>query len=331
MVKKVSKDSIRNTTFDLLKIILTFLVVNIHIRNVTHGKVNFLETYGYYAVPLFVSLSFFLMSKYFSQIRLSVSVLLPRIKRLLSPLIFWSGIGFLLKPNLISTKNVFLQIFTGKVVDTPLYYLIILICLTFIFWLITYLPFRFRTLLYMVIIVAAIILEYTGVNTRFFNLFPDEIRKSYGQIVELIKYASLGMLFATLINRSKKQIILFSLAGLTLLLLSIFKFPQPWGYNYSGIRLFLGTIFVLSSIFLIGPVNFSAKINNLINIFGGYSFGVYLCHIIFFEKLLQVFPNIKYINSLFPFQILFIYTVGCFAFCYIFDLLTFRKFSFLVK
>ncbi len=66
MDKKVLKGQVRNTIFDLLKIILTFLVVNVHIRNVTHGKVNFLETYGYYAVPIFVSLSFFLMSKYFT-------------------------------------------------------------------------------------------------------------------------------------------------------------------------------------------------------------------------------------------------------------------------
>lgn len=331
MDKKVLKGQVRNTIFDLLKIILTFLVVNVHIRNVTHGKVNFLEAYGYYAVPIFVSLSFFLMSKYFSQMKLPVSVLLPRIKRLLLPLIFWSGIGFLLKPNLIDVKNIILQLFTGKVVDTPLYYLIILICLTFIFWLITYIPSKFRTPLYLIIITAAITVEYTGINTRFFNLFADEIRKSYGQIVELIKYASLGMLFSGLIKQNKNRIILFGLAGLTLLLLSLFKFPQPWGYNYSGIKLFLGTIFVLSSIFLIGSVNFSAKINDLIHITGGYSFGVYLCHIIFFEKLFHVFPNIKYINSLFPFPLLFIYTLGCFAFCYIFDLLTFKKFSFLVK
>lgn len=331
MVKKVLGGQARNTIFDLLKIILTFLVVNVHIRNVTHGEVNFLEAYGYYAVPLFVSLSFFLMSKYFSQIRLPISVLLPRIKRLVLPLIFWSGVGFLLKPDLISLKNIILQIFTGKVVNTPLYYLIILICLTFIFWLITYLPSRFRTPLYMIIIVTAIILEYAGVNTHFFNLFADEVRKSYGQIVELVKYASLGMLFATLINRSKRRLVLFFLAGFTLILLIFFKFPQPWGYNYSGIKLFLGTIFVLSSVLLIGPTNFPEKINKVIYIMGGYSFGVYLCHIIFFEKLLQIVPEIKYINSLFPFQLLFIYTLGCFAFCYLFDLLTLRKFSFLVK
>ena len=321
----------RNYIFDLLKIILSFLVVNIHIRNVTRGKVNFLETYGYYAVPLFVTLSFFLTYKYFSQIKLSFSIVLSRIKRLILPLIFWSGIGFLLKPNLININNIFLQLFTGKVVNTPLYYLVIFICLTIIFWLITYLPIKSRLPLYFIIIITAFFLEYSGFNTRFFNPMGNEIRKSYGQIVELIKYASLGMLFATLINRSKKRLILFSLAGSTLFLLIFSKFPQPWGYNYSGMKLFLGTIFVLSSILLIGQVNFSKEINKTINILGSYSFGVYLCHIIFFETLLQIFPYIKLFNVSYPFLLLFIYTIACYVFCFLFDFLTFKKFSYLVK
>ncbi|KKP60903.1 MAG: hypothetical protein UR56_C0018G0002 [Candidatus Roizmanbacteria bacterium GW2011_GWC2_34_23] len=324
MINKNIGHQSRNYIFDLLKIILTFLVVNIHIRNVTHGKVNFLEPYGYYAVPLFITLSFFLMNKYFSQIKLPFSVILLRIKRLILPLIFWSGVGFLLKPNLINVRNILLQLFTGKVVDTPLYYLNVLIFLTLIFWFITYLPIKLRPSLYFVIIIVAFFLEYAG-------LMGNEIRKSYGQIVELIKYASLGMLFATLINRSKKRLILFSLAGLTLFLLIFSKFPQPWGYNYSGIKLFLGTIFVLSSILLIGQINFSPKINKMIRVLGGYSLGVYLLHIIFLEKLVQIFPNIKYFNASFPFFFLFIYTVGCYIFCFLFDFLTFKKFSFLIK
>ncbi|MFA6532689.1 MAG: acyltransferase [Patescibacteria group bacterium] len=331
MVKKVTEWKGRNIAFDLLRIVLTFLVVNIHIRVISRGPINFLESYGYYSVPLFMTLSFFLMNKYLSQNKLSFSIIWRRIQRLLFPLIFWSAIGFLLKPNLINIRNVCLQFFTGKVVDTPLYYLNILICLTFIFWLITYLPSKYRVPLYISIVMIAIILEYTGINTHYFNLTIVEIRKSYGQIVELIKYASLGMLFGILINQNRKQIILFSLVGSTLFLLSVFKFPQPWGYNYSGLKLFLGTIFVLSSVLLIGPINFSEKIKKTIHIIGGYSFGVYLCHIIFFEALLKTFPDIKYLNNLFPFQFLFIYTLGCFAFCYFFDLLTFKKFSFLVK
>lgn len=332
MDKKNIEQRPRNLIFDLLKIVLTFLVVNIHIRVISRGQINILESYGYYAVPLFVTLSFFLMGKYFSQIKLSFSVILLRIKRLALPLIFWSAAGFLLKPNLINIRNIFLQLLTGKIVDTPLYYLNVLICLTLIFWLITYLPPKFRAPLHMVIITAAFVLEYTGLNTHFFNLMIDEIRKSYGQIVELIKYASLGTLFGIIVNQNKKRNILLGLSGSTLLLLSLFNFPQPWGYNYSGMKLFLGTIFILSSALLIGQANFSQKINRIIHIFGTYSFGVYLIHIIFFEALLQIFPNnIRHFNALSPFLFLFIYTIGCYVFCFLFDLLTLKKFSYLVK
>lgn len=321
----------RNQLFDLLKIVLTFLVVNIHIRNVFHGKVNILEPYGYYAVPLFMTLSFFLMNKYFSQTKLSFSVVFERIKRLLFPLVFWSAIGFLLKPNLINFKNIFLQLLTGKIVNTPIYYLNLLILFTLIFWIFTYLPKKLRVPLYLVLIIGAFVLEYSGVNTRFFNLLGNEIRKSYGQIVELIKYAAVGMLFASVINREKNKIILSFIIGLSLLLLITFNFPQPWGYNYSGIKLFLGIIFVFSSLLLIGRINFPLKVSKFIDVFGGYSFGVYLFHIMFLEVLLQIFPNVKYFNAFFPFHFLFIYTVGCYTFCFLFDYLTFKKLSFLIR
>lgn len=325
------KNQSRILTFDMLKIILTFLVVNIHIRVISHGKANALESYGYYAVPLFMTLSFFLMSKYFSQIKLSFSVILSRIKRLIFPYIFWSVIGFLLKPELINLRNLFLQFITGKVVDTPIYYLNLLIFFTFIFWLITYLSPKFRIPLHVGIIIVAFVLEYTGINTRYFNLTIVEIRKSYGQIVELTKYASLGILFGILVSQKIKRAFLFVLVGSTLFLLNRFNFPQPWGYNYSGLKLFLGTIFVLSSVLLIGQTNFTPPINKIIHILGTYSFGVYLSHIIFFEALLKIFPNIKYFNTFFPLQFLFIYTISCYAFCFLFDLLTFKKLSFLVK
>lgn len=331
MVDKNTNRQQRNYVFDLLKIILTFLVVNIHIRNVFHGKVNFLESYGYLAVPLFMTLSFFLMNKYFSQMKLPFSIVLPRIKRLFFPLVFWSGVGFLLKPSLINFKNILLQLMTGKVVNTPIYYLDLLILFTLIFWLITYIPPKFRFPLYIVIIIVAFVLEYTGINTHYFNLTIVQVKKSYGQIVELIKYAALGMIFGKLANQNYKRIILFSLAGLTLFLLLIFNFPQPWGYNYSGLKLFFGTILVFSFLLLIGRINYPSIISKFIDVFGGYSFGVYLFHIMLLETLLKVFPDIRYFNASSPFFFLFIYTIVCYAFCFLFDYLTLKKLSFLVK
>lgn len=321
----------KNILFDLLRIVLTFLVVNIHIRNVTHGKINFLESYGYYAVPLFVTLSFFLMSKYFSQTKLTFKVVLSRIKRLFPSLVFWSGVGFLLKPNLVNIRNIFLQLFTGKVVNTPLYYLNNLIVLTIIFWLITYLPTKLRSPLYFAIIFIAFFLEYTGLNTSFFNPMGDEIRKSYGQIVELIKYASLGVLFGILVKKNKKNFVLIGLIGCMILLLSIFNFPQPWGYNYSGLKLFLGTILVFSFVLLIDHVNFSEKINKNISILGSYSFGVYLSHYLLLETTLKYCPQLKPFITTNQTFFLLSFTIFCYLFIMFADFITLKKISYLVK
>ena len=169
--KKLLSPQSRNYIFDLLKIALIFLVVNIHIRNVLHGKVNFLGPYGYYAVPLFMTLSFFLMNKYFSQIKLSFSIILLRIKRLFLPLIFWSAVGFLLKPNLISIKNVFCNFSPVKLLIHPFILFKPIDFPYFDFLAYHLLPTKLRIPLYFVIIIAAFILEYTGFNTRFLILW----------------------------------------------------------------------------------------------------------------------------------------------------------------
>jgi peptidoglycan/LPS O-acetylase OafA/YrhL len=197
--------------------------------------------------------------------------------------------------------------------------------------LITYVPPKYRIPLHFMIIFAALFFDYSQISYRFFNPMINEIKRCYGQIVELIKYASLGILFGILFKENKNKFILFLLAGLSLLLLIIYKFPAPHGFNYSGIKLFFGTILILSSTLLITNINFSPKINNFINILGGYSFGVYLFHIIFYIKLFQVFPDLKHINNQYPLVVLFVYIISCYAFCFLFDRLTLKKFSFLVK
>lgn len=100
----------RNSIIDLLRIILTVLIVNVHIRIITGIKANFLEPYTWYTVPLFIVLSFFFFSN---------KPLIVRIKRLFIPLVFWSAAGFIIHPNLLNAKNIFLQVLTGHVVNTP--------------------------------------------------------------------------------------------------------------------------------------------------------------------------------------------------------------------
>lgn len=321
----------RNSLFDLLRIILIILVVNIHIRMLTRGQPNNLEYFGFYAVPLFMTLSFFLMSKYFSQIKLSFTFISLRIKRLILPLFFWSLIGFLVHPELINIKNIFLQLMTGQLVNLPLYYLNLLICFTFLFWLITYLPPRFRIFIYIGIILIVFNLEYSRINFNFFYPMSEAVKKSYGRFVELIKYASLGLIFGLLEKQNKKKIILFGLAGFSLILLIVFNLPDPYGFHYSGIRLFLGTILTFSLLNLISRNNLKSEVNKIISIFGSYTLGIYLFHYVLIEAILRIFPLLKplIITSQIPF--LFLYIIICYLLCFLFDLLTLKKLSFLVK
>src|SRR5215216_6660367 len=88
-------------TFDLLRIILIVLVVNLHIRIIAYSSPNLLERFVFYAVPLFLVLSFYFMSKYLMKERVPHKIILSRIKRISVPLLFWSAMGFVVHPELI--------------------------------------------------------------------------------------------------------------------------------------------------------------------------------------------------------------------------------------
>jgi len=331
MILRTDKKQTRNVLLDLLKIILTFLVVNIHLRVFIPNNAHLFGSYWSYTVPVFMTLSFFFMSKYFSKLRLPFRTIIFRIKRLFIPLLFWSIISFILNPKLLNIKNALLQLFTGKVVNTPLYYLNLLIFFTIVFWLITYLPIKFRVPINILIIITALIFDYSGIYFRFFNPLANEVRRSWGQIDELIKYASLGILFGYLVKQKNNKIIFFGLAILTSMLLFFFKFRATPGFNYSGLELFFGTICVMSTLFFIGDIRLPPKISIFISAFSGYSFGVYLMHIIFLENFSRTLPTVRYLNNQFPLFFLIGYTIICYIFCFVFDQITLKKFSFLVK
>jgi peptidoglycan/LPS O-acetylase OafA/YrhL len=313
----------RNTIIDLLRIILAVLVVNFHVIIISGSKVNFLQPYTLYAVPLFIILSFFFFSK---------KPLVVRIKRLYVPLVFWSIIGFAIQPDLINTKNIFLQLLTGQIVNTSLYYLILLTWFTVIYFLIDLLPSGLRVSIYFWIILVALFLEYSSINYNFFIPLDQAIFYCYGRFVELIIYVPIGLAFAFL----KKKI---SNNNLFLVLLIIFlpiyvvssSIPQPLGFYYSGLKTLAGSIIIFSLALGLSNFKFSSKVNCVINFLGKYSFGVYLSHILLLEIILKIDPALKLFIALYQIPFLLFYVAGCYLFCFLFDILTLKKLSFLVK
>jgi peptidoglycan/LPS O-acetylase OafA/YrhL len=322
MVFKKTSKQLRNPIFDLLRIILTVFVINVHIRIITGVKSNFLEPYTWYTVPLFIILSFFFVSS---------KPLIMRLKRLFLPLIFWSIIGFIVHPNLINSKNIFLQMITGHVVDTPLYYLVLLIIFTIIYWLINKLSSRIQIFIYSSIVLIVLFLEYSHLNYNFFSPMIEVIKKSYGRFVELIKFVSVGLAFSYLSKKINNKSIFFILSLIFLTLFFIVSYILvPPDFHFSGLKTLMGSVAIFSLIVSLSNFKFNKKTNVFINSFGKYSFGVYLSHYLLLEVILIAFPILKSFIIINQFLFLFCFVIFCYLFCFLFDLLTFKKFSFFV-
>lgn len=319
--------------FDLLRIILVILVVNLHIHIIDGGTSNVIEPLVWPAVPLFVVLSFYFMSKSFLKERLQFHTIAPRIKRLIIPLLFWSFIGFLIHPGLFTIKNIFLQIITGEVVNVPLYYLNLLILFTLLFWLLTYVHFRVRIVIYLFIIIVSFFLQYSTINYHIFISTIESIQKSYGRFIELLPYAVLGIGFGLL--KTRKDLHKFSLSLLIIISLVFYiltiHIQQPLGFHYSGIMIFFLTILSFSLVVLLSPLTIYRRLYTWIEKLGKYSFGVYLFHFIVLEFLLRIFPLLKVFMLGYSISFLFIYIVFCYGVCILCDILTRHKFSYLFQ
>jgi surface polysaccharide O-acyltransferase-like enzyme len=282
----------RSAVIDLTKIILAFLVINFHLESFVF-KNHFSAFYflGWYAVPVFVIISFYLNSHFFMTSKLSVNVLFKKIRRLLIPLLFWSGVGFMTHADLISPKYIFRQLFFGTAVDPPLYYLNIVIYLMIIWFILGYLKIKLRKVALFSLILIALIFETFNNYSLFLDKFPIQSQFFLHRFFELSKYAAIGSLlpdFVGLINKyrrlTNKILPVIVPLLITLDITLAFKIPPPLlGYGGS----LKGLAIILLSLLIINIKNYA-----LPNIFsqlsyriGQYVLGIYCLHYFFIELI----------------------------------------------
>ncbi len=107
--------------------------------------------------------------------------------------------------------------------------------------------------------------------------------------------------------------------------------PQPLDFHYSGLKTLVGSIIIFSLALGLSNFKFNDKLNIIISSLGKYSFGVYLSHYALLETILKINPTLKSFIALYQIPFLFFYVISCYAFCLLFDFLTQKKLSFLVK
>jgi peptidoglycan/LPS O-acetylase OafA/YrhL len=267
-------------------------------------------------------LSFFFFSK---------KNLILRIKRLIVPLVFWSIIGFTIHPMQVNLTNIAIQLFTGHVVNTPLYFLVLLVWYTIMVWIMDDLDRSWKISGYLIILISAFYLEYSGINFKIFYPMISVFEKSYGRFVELIKYVPLGLLFSYIYKKmDKKYLIFISILFFILFFLSL-NLNQPKDFHYSGLRLFFIVSAVFSLVLWLSQFIVKRNISLMISFIGKYSFGVYLSHYLILEVLVRNFPNLKLFINNNQFFFLIIFTPFVYLFCLTLDLLSIRKISLVFK
>ena len=158
------------------------------------------------------------------------------------------------------------------------------------------------------------------------------VEKSYGRFVELITYIPIGLAFNFLREKVNKNVIFLALSIVFSILFLLFSnIPVPPDFHFSGLKILSGSIGIFSLVIWLSNLKLSNKLSNIISFIGKYSFGVYLSHYLLLEVMLKFYPALKSFISAYQIVFLFLFIFSNYLLCFLFDLFTFKKFSYLVQ
>lgn len=302
--------SSRSLFIDSVKIFLAFLVVNLHVESfVTMSPFSFLYYLGWYAVPIFVAITFYFLSADLLAEKVDWDKTKYRLKRLLIPFISWSVVGFILRPELITPKYILRQLLTGTAVNPPLYYLL---CVTVI--IVTYtLLMKIKKIslvrFHISVIFIILMLESSGVMSDMLHYVPVQINFFTSRLLELYKYASIGILLPLLIERMsnlKKYQSLIPLFTITTILgLTYYQhYFQITDLNYAGFVQFTLVLGIMISIIYHKYIWDQVRPPQWI----GYTLGIYCLHSFFIDFAIKhslVFNHLLLSSTIFIFCLIF--------------------------
>lgn len=282
--------------FELIKIILSFLVINLHIESfVLHQDFSFIYFLGWYAVPIFITMNFYFnSSKYLgSDFKLSKYIII--LNRFLFPFVFWSIIGFCLHPELFTIKYILRQLLTGTAVDPPLYYLLTMSIISTLVYIFRKTLFSNQYLVTLVLLILLFI-ESTGLEMSLASHIPIQIQLASMRVFEFIKYGLLGVSMPSIFDYVTSRISATYVYLLTIFAI-IFDTAFKWyfqisGLGYGGVIQFVIVGLVMMSVILLKDSKTFMKQNIFINNISKYSLGIYCIHTFIIEKISIELNNI---------------------------------------
>lgn len=298
-----------NISLALLRMYLSFLVVNAHLFNVKKSIIKnkyllkFLK--NKISVPIFFIMSFFFNHKSISsKDKIKIK---KRFERLLIPYFIWPIIIFVVnnivyytfKLKLKTTfKDLYIQYKTGHNIVAVLWFQLNLIISTL---LILFIQILFPSSILFILFnlqILSFFIQYSHFNYQIFSKYNRYIKNPYGRFMEILPYCIIGYIISYLnIIVYLKQFYLKAIYTLNLILLFFTKYniiEGTKGFMYQGFKLNIISLII----FLIVALQPSEKITNIyiikiIKIFTNFTSGVYYLHIPMYKYLSNYIKLIK--------------------------------------
>lgn len=321
-----------NPGISILRMLMCFLVIvsyNWEINVTTTGALGWLNYLKLFPVPVFMLVSFFFNEKMLNS--LEGSRLWQRILKLFVPLAGWAVIYWCFYKFLQETfypgysirlKDLGWQIATGNntFINDTMWFQVNLIILTLLFALVILIARKFHNVLFAVLAVGCIVIQYTG-----FTWLPgglkSELAGCLGRLPEMLPCAVVGFVLAdtNVLNRLRKFWIvtmIISLAGL-FLVRRYGLFTDPSGYGFAGIK-YIVVAFLLVALFYAPPLEMLPKfIKVIIEWLTKYTLGIYCMHRLVIN-FLHYFVSHRSVNlEIFTLTDCILVYVICYVICFI--------------
>ncbi len=286
------------------KVFLSFCVVCCHYWRLDHlgfYPVSVMNRMRGAAVPIFVIMSFFLTEKIF--VDKKVHKMKERVWRLLFPYISWAVLYYLgykvidvlLKCLGFSRggvsagytyKDLLWQIAFGsdRYLCPQLWYLFDLIVLTVVFGVVFMLCDKYSWQIMMVLGIAALGIQYSGINYRLFGGYEYELRYSTGRLAEVFPLACIGLLLAhsKILERMKGKRISVALICIMVMLViaygGLFTSPAE-GFGYGGTYLIAYSTIAFIFFYEFPFEKCGTSVRKILKFLSKYSLGVFCIHV----------------------------------------------------
>lgn len=328
---KKSENRMKNKNFNvglaLLKIYLSFLVVNSHcfISSKFYSKLLLFFLKNCIHVPTYFMISFFFFHK--TLISRDLIKYKLRFERLLIPYIVWPIIIWAIN-NLLnlfpkmqlktySLKDLKNQLLFGHSFMTVLWFQWDLIFVTIFFIIIELLFSKDKIFILLILEVFAYYFQYSNYNYILFCKYSYEIKYTIGRLFEIIPYSISGFIIAHLrfieyLKKKKIKSISFFLI-LFIFVYNINIFEESKGFYYAGIKLHIYSLCIFI-IFAIFSKNLIFKgFTKLIPYISNFTSGIYYLHVpvmLYFQNIFEILRKRTIFSSLLTYLI-------CFCICLI--------------